>query len=162
MKHIFWLPENCEDLCCLKSWKSINIVLEKLLGELTRCDGNGLIGNRMLNKKRTIVVVWQLCRAYSQWQTLKSAIFQSIITSPPALTVVHRVIKTENKLKSSDVVKWYLMLKLCDCPYIPTRRPGTIWSPHILRLRSSFSGRPCSSRAFVDIDQGMGIDLGMV
>lgn len=66
------------------------------------------------------------------------------------------------QLKSSDLVKLVRSLNLCDCPYIPTRRPGTIWSPRALWLRSSFSGRPCSSRAFVDIDQGIGIDLGMV
>ncbi|KAF1409258.1 hypothetical protein FQV24_0005690, partial [Spheniscus mendiculus] len=47
-------------------------------------------------------------------------------------------------------------------PQTPGDRPGTIWSPRVLWLRSSFSGRPCSSRAFVDIDQGIDIDLGMV
>jgi len=46
----------------------------------------------MLNKKRIIVIiVWQLCRADSRWQTLKRATFQSMITSPLAQTVIQEV-----------------------------------------------------------------------
>lgn len=74
--------QKTKNWCYLKSWKSLNIVLAKVLRELKRCDGNGLIGNWMQNKKRIIVItVWQLCKAYSRWQSLKSAIFQYVITN---------------------------------------------------------------------------------
>lgn len=56
-----------------------------------------------------------------------------------------------HQLESSDVVKLVYTLKLCDCPCIPTRRPGTIWSPRVLWLRSTFSGRSCSSRALIKV-----------
>lgn len=67
-----------------------------------------------------------------------------------------------HQLRSAEVVNLVYTPNLCDCPYIPTRRPGTMWNPRVLWLKSSFSGRSCSSRAFVDIDQGISIDLEMV
>lgn len=92
MNQSFWLAENCKNWYSLKSWKSLGTVLAKILGGLTRCDGNGLISNRMLNKKRIIVIiVWQLCRAHSWWQTLKHAVFQSVIASLLAQAVIQGV-----------------------------------------------------------------------
>lgn len=64
-----------------------------------------------------------------------------------------------HQLKRSNGVKLGYTLSPCNYPYVPAKRPGAIWSPCVLWLKSSFSVRPRSSRAFVDIDQG--IDLGM-
>lgn len=116
MKQILGLEENCKNWWCSKSWKSLNIVLAKILGRLKRCDENGLIVNRMLNKKRIIVIiVWQLCRAYSRWETLKRAIFQSMITSPLSQTVIQGVIVSQEIVDcfiSSNLLMyltWYIL-----------------------------------------------------
>lgn len=131
MNQIFQLAENCKNWCCLKSWKSLNIVLAKILGGLMRCDGNGLIGNRMLNKERIIVIiVWQLCRAYSQWQTktCRFSIHDHKSTGTDSNLRGHSKPRNSllfHQLKSSDVVKLVYTLNFCDCPYIAARRSGT-------------------------------------